>query len=149
MFHFFFLCVCVKNICCGLDISLFLRLWIISNGHSIFWATVSMVFYSCCLACSVIISVITLHVCICMYIGNEGCEFLLELMCYLTEIFYGLCETGTDFIQFKNQFLKCKDYSIFADAPCVRIISILWSSMNQIIYLSPSPSFQAKRKAAD
>jgi len=42
-----------------------------------------------------------------MYIENEGCEFLFERMGYLTEIFYGLCERGTDRILFKNQFLKC------------------------------------------
>jgi len=57
---FFFLCGCVENICCALDISLFLRLWIISNGQSIFLAIVSMVFYSCYLACSVIGGVIIL-----------------------------------------------------------------------------------------
>ena len=51
---FFFLCICVENICCALDIILFLKLWILCNGNSLFMAIVS------CLACFVIGSAIIL-----------------------------------------------------------------------------------------
>ena len=50
------------NACYVLVISLFLRLWIVRNGNPLFLAIVSRVFHSCCLACSVIGSVIILFI---------------------------------------------------------------------------------------
>jgi len=52
----------VVNVRCVLVISLFLRLWIICDGNLLFLAIVSMVFHSCCLACSVIGSVLILFI---------------------------------------------------------------------------------------
>ena len=59
---FFFWCVCVVNECCVLVTSLFLRLWIICDGNPLFFVILSMVLHSCCLACSVIVSVIILFI---------------------------------------------------------------------------------------
>ena len=59
---FFFWCVCAVNVCCVLVMRIFLRLWITCDGNLLFLAIVSMVFHSCCLACSVIGSVIILFI---------------------------------------------------------------------------------------
>jgi hypothetical protein len=72
------------------------------------------------------------------YVWSKAIVFPFSRIGFLKEIFCGLCETGTDFIRFRNQFLKCSDYPVFVDAPCVRKVNILWSSTNQIIYLTTS-----------
>jgi hypothetical protein len=82
------------------------------------------------------------------YVWSKAIVFPFSRIGFLKEIFCGLCETGTDFIRFRNQFLKFSDYPVFVDAPCVRKVNILWSNTNQIIYLTTRPSFQATRIVA-
>jgi len=87
--HFFFWCFCIINVYWVLVISLFLRLWIIYDGKLLFLGIVSMVFHSCCLACSVIGSVIILFIQK-MKAANFCLNGWLDVKCIVMSVYVGL-----------------------------------------------------------
>jgi hypothetical protein len=84
----FFYCACVGMavICCVLSISLFFRLWIICNGNPLFLGMVSIMFHSCCFACSVIGSVIILFMWK-VYAARLCSDGYLDLKCIVVPVY--------------------------------------------------------------